>query len=197
MDIFRYYLALLVIVVLPPAYPFWFMVHPFIGFWRRLGVKATYWIQGLLMAAMAAGLFLLRRWLLAVDYGTDWWLVAAGAVCLVVSGVLSVKRRKHLTNRILMGLPELAPDAQPGELLTEGIYSRIRHPRYAEVIVGVLGWALVANYLATYVLAVGTVPVLYLIVILEERELRQRFGSAYEDYCRRVPRFLPRLGRAG
>jgi len=36
--------------------------------------------------------------------------------------------------------------------------------------------------------------VLTLVAIsLEERELRTRFGAAYEDYCRRVPRFLPSL----
>jgi len=29
--------------------------------------------------------------------------------------------------------------------------------------------------------------------MLEERELRERFGAEYDAYCRRVPRFLPRL----
>jgi protein-S-isoprenylcysteine O-methyltransferase Ste14 len=37
-----------------------------------------------------------------------------------------------------------------------------------------------------------TLPTLYLIVLLEERELRDRFGVEYEEYCRRVPRFVPR-----
>jgi protein-S-isoprenylcysteine O-methyltransferase Ste14 len=37
---------------------------------------------------------------------------------------------------------------------------------------------------------------LYLIVTpLEERELRQQYGSEYEAYARKVPRFLPRFGR--
>ena len=38
------------------------------------------------------------------------------------------------------------------------------------------------------------VPTLYLIVLLEERELRDRFGEEYEAYCRRVPRFVPKRG---
>jgi len=31
------------------------------------------------------------------------------------------------------------------------------------------------------------------VPMLEERELRERFGAKYDAYCRRVPRFLPRL----
>jgi protein-S-isoprenylcysteine O-methyltransferase Ste14 len=29
-------------------------------------------------------------------------------------------------------------------------------------------------------------------VLLEERELAERFGAEYLDYCRRVPRYVPR-----
>jgi len=32
-------------------------------------------------------------------------------------------------------------------------------------------------------------------VLLESRELRERFGAEYAEYCRRVPRYLPRVGR--
>jgi protein-S-isoprenylcysteine O-methyltransferase Ste14 len=35
-------------------------------------------------------------------------------------------------------------------------------------------------------------PLLHLIVLLEERELPDRFGEAYVDYSRRVPRYWPR-----
>ena len=56
----------------------------------------------------------------------------------------------------------------------------------------VLSYSLIANYAGLYVLTVLSVLALYAIVLLEERELRERFGSAYEEYARSVPRFLPR-----
>jgi protein-S-isoprenylcysteine O-methyltransferase Ste14 len=31
------------------------------------------------------------------------------------------------------------------------------------------------------------------IPLLEEPQLRQRFGASYDEYCRHVPRLLPRL----
>jgi hypothetical protein len=31
--------------------------------------------------------------------------------------------------------------------------------------------------------------------LLEERELRDHFGDVYQAYCRKVPRFLPKLNR--
>jgi protein-S-isoprenylcysteine O-methyltransferase Ste14 len=103
-----------------------------------------------------------------------------------------LKRRRHLTPAILSGLPQLSQKHYPGVLLREGIYSRIRHPRYVEVTLWVLGYALFANFLASYLVAALTPAVLYLIVFLEERELAQRFGKEWEEYAREVPRFVPR-----
>ena len=52
--------------------------------------------------------------------------------------------------------------------------------------------ALFTNYLAIYVLALAIIPALYLVVVLEEKELRDRFGLEYAAYSERVPRFIPR-----
>lgn len=37
----------------------------------------------------------------------------------------------------------------------------------------------------------AVVPLRHLIVLLEERELRDRFGEAHADHARRVPRYWP------
>ncbi len=197
MDAARYYVALFVVVAMPSGFLFWFLIHPWTGFWRRLGHAWTYWIVGTLMAALMVGLVLIRHRLLAVEYGTRWPLIALAVVLFAAASVIALKRRKLLTTKVLVGLPQLAPDRHPGRLLTEGIYRRIRHPRYVEIILALAAYALFTNYLAMYLLVLASPAAVYLIVLLEEKELRQRFGAEYEAYCRRVPRFIPRLGGSG
>jgi protein-S-isoprenylcysteine O-methyltransferase Ste14 len=99
--------------------------------------------------------------------------------------------------RILMGMPELAGEGGPGRLLCEGIYARIRHPRYIEIGLALLFDAMFTNFLASWVILAAGVPVLLAIIHIEERELRDRFGEEYVRYCERVPRFLPRRREGG
>ena len=91
-----------------------------------------------------------------------------------------------------MGVPELTPPGAPATLLSEGIYSRIRHPRYVQIVLGLLGHALLANYLATWIIFAVSLLWIELVTRVEERELRDRFGEEYRLYCEKVPRFFPR-----
>jgi protein-S-isoprenylcysteine O-methyltransferase Ste14 len=190
----RYAMAVLLAVSLPPAILYWFIVHPFIAFWRRVGVKPTFWFLGVFYVASIAALFPLRRALLGRDLGTSVPGILLAIPLLVVSGIVARKRRRQLSFKSLSGMPELAPDRHGIGLLTEGIYSRVRHPRYVEFTLGIVGWALFANYLGFYVMTAASLLALYLIVLIEERELRERFGAAYDEYSHRVPRFVPRIG---
>jgi len=192
MDTFRHVLTLLMLMFMPGAVLFWFLVHPFVRIWRRLGLRRAMAINYTLLAAFAAGVFLLRKTLLAVDFGTNPVLIAIAVPILAASIVLRRKISRHLRFRTLGGLPEMAPDRYPQELLTEGIYSRVRHPRYVEVLLVMASLALVANNLAAYVNWIVAIPSVLLLVRVEERELRDRFGAEYDEYCARVPRFLPR-----
>ena len=107
--------------------------------------------------------------------------------------VLAFYYYKYLDLGILIGLPEITKDNYPGTLLTEGIYSRIRHPRYVGAFFFVLGLALLANSPIPYIVIFLLIPLIYIIVLLEERELKKRFGAEYEKYCRDVPRFIPKI----
>jgi len=113
----------------------------------------------------------------------------------VTAGITVARlRRRRLNGRVLSGIPELS-SRDAGALVTRGIYAWVRDPRYLEILMFMLAYTAFANFVGTWVLYALCFPALHGVVLLEERELRQRFGAAYEEYCRQVPRYLPRLRR--
>ncbi len=194
MDAFRYGLAVVLLCTMPMLFVYWLAFHGLIRYWRRAGPGATYTVMIAGIALGACGLFLARGRLLGADFGTQWPLVAAGSICLALAGWLRRELHRDITARLLVGMPEVAPARYPQALVRTGLYARVRHPRYLQMGLALLGYALVANYLAAYALALLWAPAVYAIVLAEERELRARYGAEYDQYCREVPRFLPRIG---
>ncbi|MGB6854845.1 MAG: isoprenylcysteine carboxylmethyltransferase family protein, partial [Thermoanaerobaculia bacterium] len=131
--------------------------------------------------------------LLRVDYGFNRWLAWLALAVYLLAVMVEIMCRRHLKLRILVGLPELTAGGSPGVLLTEGIYGRVRHPRYLGITIALLAIALFTNYLAIYLLFVVCTVLMWGLMLIEEQELRQRFGEQYEHYSRQVPRFIPRF----
>jgi len=191
-DAVRYYIALLMLVVFPAGMSMWFLIHPLAGFWRRRGPVLTY--LAVLAVAFLIGFtaFRFREPLLSVEFGFG-WPQAIIAIAFFAGGIaLEVNYRRQITIGTLLGLPEVS-EGRPNVLLNRGIYARVRHPRYLGLLCEISGSAFLVNYLATCILAIATIPVLYLTVLLEERELLQRFGDEYLEYSQQVPRFIPRF----
>lgn len=187
----RYYLSLAMWITLPAALVFWVVVHPLARFWRRLGPTTTYVVLFFVLAPIGYLCWLWREPVLAPRYPPRLAFVIVGVLLYLLAAVIEIKCRRHLKTRILVGVPELSAE-DPGRLLTEGIYAYTRNPRYLDLIIAVIGFALITNYRVMHWLALLCIPGLYVVILLEERELRQRFGEAYEDYLRRVPRLVPR-----
>ena len=84
-----------------------------------------------------------------------------------------------------------------GELVTDGVYARVRHPQYLGLFI------LIASLLVQWptILSVAMAPVLIVTYVRlarrEELELEAQFGDAYLDYKANVPTFFPRLRGAG
>jgi protein-S-isoprenylcysteine O-methyltransferase Ste14 len=195
MDTARYVVGILLAVGTPPAILFWIFIHPLARQWRRAGPLATYLTTGVVCALMGWGIFLFRREILGPDLGTNGVLLAPAAVFYLLSAWISLQAKRHLKIQIFAGVPEVSQGGGTGVLLQEGIYGIIRHPRYVAVVIGTAGVALFVNYLGTYILVLASIPALYLVVVLEERELAERFGLPYLEYRSRVPAFVPRFGR--
>ena len=90
------------------------------------------------------------------------------------------------------------PIDPPKRLVVEGPYGLVRNPMYWSVASVMLGEAAVFHSVALAELAFAFFAGVNVFVLLyEEPVLRRKFGAEYEEYCRRVPRWLPRIKSAG
>jgi protein-S-isoprenylcysteine O-methyltransferase Ste14 len=80
-------------------------------------------------------------------------------------------------------------------LATAGPYARIRHPQYVAFVLILLGFLLQWPTLLTLAMFPVLLVMYTRLASMEEREMHAQFGAAYEEYAKRVPRFLPRMGR--
>jgi len=191
MDTARWFIAVMMIVWVPPAIGAWYLIHPFARFWRRMGTVASFCVIYSILIAAAVLLWHFSPVLVGRDLGLQPLLLVLAVPAAAAGAVIARRRRTHLNQRILVGVPEVSR-ADKGRLLCEGIYARTRNPRYLEFVAFSFAYVAFANYSGAWVLYALTFPALHLVVLLEERELRERFGAEYEEYCRRVPRYLPR-----
>jgi hypothetical protein len=189
----RYVLGLITIMTVPISLGVWLLIHPLVRTWRRIGYLGTYAALTLPSAGLALWLWSARRTLLGRDLGSDPVLVARGILAFGLALTVARVRRRELTPRILSGLSELSRDR--GRFLVHGIYARTRNPRYLEFLLSVLGLAAIVNHVGTWMLWALCFPAVHIVVLLEERELRDRFGAEYDEYCRQVPRYLPTRSR--
>ncbi|MEO6322578.1 MAG: isoprenylcysteine carboxylmethyltransferase family protein [Polaromonas sp.] len=84
-----------------------------------------------------------------------------------------------------------------GRFASDGLYSAVRHPQYTGILLAVFGQIVHWPTLITLVLFPVIVLVYVLLAHREERDMLRLFGTAYQEYMQRVPRFLPRRGSWG
>ena len=89
------------------------------------------------------------------------------------------------------GRGTLAPWAPPAQLVIVGLYRYSRNPMYVAVTLILLGWAVAfaSRGLLTYA-AVVAIAFHLRVVLAEEPWLAQRHGAGWQEYSRRVPRWL-------
>jgi protein-S-isoprenylcysteine O-methyltransferase Ste14 len=87
-----------------------------------------------------------------------------------------------------------APIDPPKKLVVAGPYRIVRNPMYWSVLLVMLGEATVLHFaiLAEWALIFFAGTCVF-VLLYEEPVLRAKFGAEYEEYCRSVPRWFPRL----
>jgi len=165
------------------------------GFHRWRGIAGRRWyalhavIYGALVVATAA---------LAAYWPAAAWhfplAVRVSGTVLILFGLATIA----VTYRDINSWTAMAGPQTTGSerrLITVGIYGRIRHPRYAVLILGSLGNFLMTGAPLLLAAALVTTTLTLLVIRIEERELVDHFGEAYLRYRRSVPALLPRRTR--
>ncbi len=79
------------------------------------------------------------------------------------------------------------------ELTQTGPYAYTRNPLYLGSMLMAAGFAVTLMSVAFAAILLAGFVMIYVPVIAGEEEFLRNHFAAYEDYCRRVPRLLPRL----
>jgi protein-S-isoprenylcysteine O-methyltransferase Ste14 len=95
--------------------------------------------------------------------------------------------------RIASGWKLLFAAQKKSELATTGPYARVRHPQYVGFVLIMVGFLLQWPTFITLAMFPVLLVVYRRLALREEREVRAQFGSLYDEYAKRTPRFLPRL----
>lgn len=131
-------------------------------------------------------------------YFTHWqlgsfvlWRFILGFVCLV-AGIFLAVSTVRLFPKLGNGTP--APWDPTTKMIVTGPYAYVRNPMITGVVLILISEALMLGSLA-----IGIWAVVFLIInmfyfpLSEEPGLRKRFGKEYDEYCKNVPRYIPRL----
>lgn len=122
------------------------------------------------------------------------WASLPGIACVVMGGMLVLWCGAVFVVRG-RGTPALF-DA-PREFVATGAYRYARNPMYAGGMTMLIGLGLYQQSISILLLSLPWFLLFRQVVIsIEEPALRRKFGAAYEEYCRRVPRWIPEA-RAG
>lgn len=88
---------------------------------------------------------------------------------------------------------KVAETHRPVEIISTGIYSKIRHPQYFGAILSHIGISLLLSSLFSILSTPLIIVVLFLFSWKEEKELLREFGKEYEEYKRKTPMLIPRV----
>ena len=174
--------------------------------WRSFGAFSAFLVALFSeMYGFPLTIFLLSGWLQTNYPGVDWFSHDAGHLPEMMFGWEANPHFGpfHFLSFLLIGggfwlisaaWPVLYAAQRKGELATTGLYARMRHPQYAGFVLVLTGFLVQWPTLLTLAMYPFLIWMYARLARTEEQETRERFGTVFDDYARRVPAFFPALG---
>jgi protein-S-isoprenylcysteine O-methyltransferase Ste14 len=166
---------------------FWFAIHPFADFWRRMN-RSPYLLLLPIWAAIISALAWATWPWHSLRLYSSLWMWAPAALLMFFGFRTYAGIRSGFGTHKLSGEAELRPQEHAQELVTTGLHARMRHPIYFAHLLNLAGWSLGSGLAVSFVLlAISTLGTFPLMVWIEEHELEKRFGQRFLEYKTRVP----------
>lgn len=110
----------------------------------------------------------------------------AGATLILLSLVLWTITLLHFKTSLRFGLNE----NNPGELITNGIFSRSRNPFFLSLDLYFIGVTLISPSLFFIGFSFLAIVSIHFFMVKEERFLQKVYGEEYENYKKKVRRYF-------
>ena len=120
-------------------------------------------------------------------------LLFPGVILIALGLIVSTKASQAIS---VSTVADMRTDRKP-QLVTDGIYSRIRHPLYLATILLLLGMAAVYPFTNVLVFALSLIGYVLVGAWLEERKLLLQYGQEYLEYRKKAGFMVPVLRRQG
>lgn len=134
----------------------------------------------------------LRVRVLDTDLGSQMpeWTQWLGIIVMTMGGALVLV---CIAVFIVQGRGTPAPFDAPRKFVAVGPYRYVRNPMYIGGWILLIGFGLCQNSYSILLFSFMWFLLVHLFVVfLEEPDLERKFGATYEDYCRAVPRWVPK-----
>lgn len=152
-------------------------------------VRMIMWVL-MLVGGSALGIWLDLRWFRPLFFNPLWHIVTLVGGIFLLRFVLRVSRN---TGRFLarLGREGDIPRMDTNKIVTEGMYSCMRHPMHFGLLFFPWSIALILGSPSfIFIIAPPEMLLMVLLIkIVEEGEAIQKFGDAYREYQKRVPMF--------
>lgn len=159
--------------------------------WGKVGYARLF--NGTSILALAVAFFTMNFWgwfYFVIDPEiVEPVLFLSGVVLIALGLIVSAKASQAIS---VSTVADMRTDRRP-QLVTDGIYSRIRHPLYLATILLLLGMAAVYPFTNVLVFALSLSGYVLVGAWLEERKLVVHYGREYLEYRKKAGFILPGL----
>lgn len=170
--------------------------------WRNLGIVTAFLVALFSeMYGFPLTIYLLTGWLgdaypVLQPFNHKFghlWVVAFGGSTLAWALVMAASLVLMISGYVLLSKGWRQVHGGKDRMITDGLYSYVRHPQYTGLFLVILGFLVQWPTLLTVLMAPILVYAYIRLAHSEERQMIDRFGDKYHEYAHRVPAFIPPL----